>query len=126
MWAIFPGAIALLGSVFLLFIRNRTKKAVSRPPNVSIEKQSIPVKDEPGVYKSGLLPSDDQLVIENMYPGLNTLYDLFCKGLKESRDGPCLGTRGSDGQYRFQRYSEVLKDASNFASAAIGELEMKA
>ncbi|VDP10615.1 unnamed protein product [Heligmosomoides polygyrus] len=125
MWAVFPGAIALLGSVFFLFLRGRTKKAVNAPPNVSREKQSLPVKGEPGVYKSGLLPSDHQLVVDSFYPGVQTLWDAFNRGLKESKDGPCVGTRGSDGQYRFRNYSEVLKDSCGFASAILTDLGLQ-
>ncbi|VDO10257.1 unnamed protein product [Haemonchus placei] len=124
MWAFFPGAIALLGSVFLIMLRNRTKKPIKSSPEPSREKQSLPVKDEPGVYKSGLLLSDDEKVIEKVFPEIHTIWDVFNRGLKESKDGPCVGTR-QDGHYHFRKYSEVLKESTDFASAIIGELETK-
>ncbi|WKX99249.1 hypothetical protein Q1695_014269 [Nippostrongylus brasiliensis] len=125
MWAFFPGAIALLGSVFLLFLRNRTKKTITTPSPISRDKQSVPVQGERGVYKSGLLASNGKLYEDKVYPEVVTLWDAFNHGLKKSQDGPCVGTRGADGQYRFKKYSEVLQESSGFASALVSELEVR-
>ncbi|VDM85556.1 unnamed protein product [Strongylus vulgaris] len=85
MWAFFPGAIALIGSVFFLFLRSRQKKAITPASNVNWNKQSLPVKGEPGVYKSGLLTNEDENVVERIVPEVETLYDAFQHGMKVIR-----------------------------------------
>ncbi|CAJ0599718.1 unnamed protein product [Cylicocyclus nassatus] len=128
MWVFFPGAVALVGSIFFLFLRSRQKKAIAEAPprpNVNWDKQSLPVKGEPGVYKSGLLTNDNENVIERIYPDVETLYDAFLHGLKKSHDGDCLGKRGPDGKYYFRKYSAILKDSEKLASALLGVLGLK-
>ncbi|KAK6057693.1 hypothetical protein COOONC_04749 [Cooperia oncophora] len=122
MWALFPGAIALLGSVFLLIIRNRTKKAVTAPPNISLEKQSIPVKGEPrGLQEWPVTVRRPTGFGEHLSRSADPVGSIQ----QRTQDGPCVGTRGSDGQYRFRKYSEVRMDSTSFASAIVGELNMK-
>ncbi|KHJ86825.1 hypothetical protein OESDEN_13414 [Oesophagostomum dentatum] len=126
MWAFFPGALAFVGSALYLFLRIRPKKSIAAsPPGVDRQKQSLPVKGEPGVYKCGLITSEDENVIENIVPEVTTLWEAFLHGMKVSGDGACLGTRGADGKYTFRKYSEIHKESQNFASALVGELHLK-
>ncbi|CAJ0599750.1 unnamed protein product [Cylicocyclus nassatus] len=128
LWAFFPGAIALAGSIFFLFLRSRQKKAITEAPprpNVNWDKQSLPVKGEPGVYKCGLLTNDNENVVERIYPEVVTLYDAFLYGMKKSNDADCLGKRGPDGKFYFRKYSAILKDSEYFASALFGELDLR-
>ncbi|KAJ1354960.1 hypothetical protein KIN20_012063 [Parelaphostrongylus tenuis] len=123
-WTMLSVAIALIGTVLFYSIRKRTNGICLTPSNVSRKAQSLPVKGEPGVYKCGLL-SDDQNYIDSIYPEVKTLWDAFNRGIKESDDGPCLGTRGADGQYYFMKYTDVLKQSSHLASALVGVFNLK-
>ncbi|ETN77700.1 hypothetical protein NECAME_03118 [Necator americanus] len=58
-------------------------------------------KGESGVYKSGLLTDEDENVIMDLYPGIDTLWDAFNRGMK------------------------ILQDSQNVASALIGDFELK-
>uniref|UniRef100_A0A1I7X6K4 long-chain-fatty-acid--CoA ligase n=1 Tax=Heterorhabditis bacteriophora TaxID=37862 RepID=A0A1I7X6K4_HETBA len=59
MWALFPGLVAIFGSAYLLFLRKRERKSIELPPNVSRDKQSLPVKGflEPRHLPQGSTPT---------------------------------------------------------------------
>ncbi|KAJ1354958.1 hypothetical protein KIN20_012058 [Parelaphostrongylus tenuis] len=126
-WTVFPLATTLIGTVFFFLFRKLTKQICSTPSpsKISRKAQSIPVKGEQGVYKCGLLLSDDENIIENIFADVNTLWDAFNRGMKESEDGPCLGTRGSDRHYRFIKYSDVLTESSHLSSALLGVFNLE-
>jgi long-chain acyl-CoA synthetase len=85
---------------------------------VSLQRQSIEVPGEPGVYGSPLMP--DGTFCERFDASINTVYDAFLVGADLSHNGPCLGWRPSKtADYKWKTYNDVMNDALKVGSAFI-------
>ncbi|TNN62289.1 Long-chain-fatty-acid--CoA ligase 1 [Liparis tanakae] len=67
--------------------------------------------------RSALNDSDEHMT--HYYNDARTLYEAFQRGLRESNDGPCLGSRKPNQPYEWQSYSEVVDRAENVGSALL-------
>ncbi|KAF8358930.1 acs-5 [Pristionchus pacificus] len=116
-------AAAIIGACYLLL--NRRRKAIAPPRGCSLDKQSVPVEGEKGVYKCGFLQGKDS-TLTYLYPEVTTLYETFLRGLQKSENGPCLGERtDSNSPYKFLSYAQVNRQSSDFASALVKVLGVK-
>ncbi|XP_067249379.1 long-chain-fatty-acid--CoA ligase 1b [Chanodichthys erythropterus] len=52
-----------------------------------------------------------------VYEEAQTMYECFLRGLRESKNGPCLGSRKPKQPYDWLSYSEVIERAENLGSA---------
>ncbi|KAI6215295.1 Acetylcholine receptor-like protein cup-4 [Aphelenchoides besseyi] len=72
---------------FVFTIRKwKQRPPVVLPPKVSRKRQAIPIEEESGAFKSGLLVDTNKQVMETMWPEINTLYQLFLRGLENEYD----------------------------------------
>lgn len=88
--------------------------------------QGVPIPESAkdgfsAIYRSAKEP--DELCI-NLYPDVNTIYEIFQRGVKDNGDGHCLGHReylddGSRGDYVWETYNEVNKRVGDFASGLV-------
>ncbi|CAB3401784.1 unnamed protein product [Caenorhabditis bovis] len=122
-----PGALAglaaaLLGSTYFLYVKFLRAARVILPNCLDLDHQAVPVKGQPGVWKSALLSDDDGDVLERFYPHIATIHDIFMMGKSESLDGPCVGWRESDtSDYEFYTYGEVHANAKRLAMSLVHE-----
>uniref|UniRef100_A0A8C1I266 Arachidonate--CoA ligase n=1 Tax=Cyprinus carpio carpio TaxID=630221 RepID=A0A8C1I266_CYPCA len=56
-------------------------------------------------------------LLSHFYEDAKTLYEWFHRGLRESNNGPCLGSRKPKQPYEWLSYSEVIERAENLGSA---------
>ncbi|CAD6187804.1 unnamed protein product [Caenorhabditis auriculariae] len=114
-------AAALLGSGYLLYQRLKGPDRVALPHGFSLDRQALPVKGQPGVWKSALMNGDDD-VIYKFYAEVKTIYDMFIRGKQVSRGRECCGSRTADGlDYDYFSYVEVHEKANRFANALVHE-----
>ncbi|CAI4230434.1 unnamed protein product [Auanema sp. JU1783] len=118
-WPLIPSTIAAgtcIGAFLLSKYWNTT------PDNIgaySRHEQAVEIKGKPGVYKSALLQDKDVDFVENYYPEVQTLYDVFTRGVKESNNGPCLGTRDTNGSYNYISYKDVESKADALSATFV-------
>ncbi|XP_048043916.1 long-chain-fatty-acid--CoA ligase 1b [Megalobrama amblycephala] len=56
-------------------------------------------------------------LLNYIYEEAQTMYECFQRGLRESKNGPCLGSRKPKQPYDWLSYSEVIERAENLGSA---------
>ncbi|XP_059372233.1 long-chain-fatty-acid--CoA ligase 1b [Carassius carassius] len=56
-------------------------------------------------------------LLSHFYEDAMTLYEWFHRGLRESKNGPCLGSRKPKQPYEWLSYSEVIERAEDLGSA---------
>uniref|UniRef100_A0A672PBT2 Arachidonate--CoA ligase n=1 Tax=Sinocyclocheilus grahami TaxID=75366 RepID=A0A672PBT2_SINGR len=56
-------------------------------------------------------------LLSHFYEDAKTMYECFHRGLRESKNGPCLGSRKPKQPYEWLSYSEVIERAENLGSA---------
>lgn len=56
-------------------------------------------------------------LLSHFYEDAKTIYEWFPRGLRESKNGPCLGSRKPKQPYEWLSYSEVIERAENLGSA---------
>uniref|UniRef100_A0A671MBC7 Arachidonate--CoA ligase n=1 Tax=Sinocyclocheilus anshuiensis TaxID=1608454 RepID=A0A671MBC7_9TELE len=56
-------------------------------------------------------------LLSHFYEDAKTIYEFFHRGLRESKNGPCLGSRKPKQPYEWLSYSEVIERAENLGSA---------
>jgi long-chain acyl-CoA synthetase len=114
-------------SVFILM--NILKKIFPQqimPSGINVEEQGVPVSGKPNVYKSGLLKHSSEETVDRFYPEVKTLYDGFLRGIQQSKNGNCLGSRKDNkSPYTFQKYPEVWQNAAGLGSSFITKLGLK-
>ncbi|GAV08057.1 hypothetical protein RvY_17807-2 [Ramazzottius varieornatus] len=85
---------------------------------VPVDDQSVAVDGNPHIRASKLVPPGT--FVEYMYEDTKTLYESFQRGLRQSKNGPCLGYRpGGKGAYEWISYKEMFERASYIGSALI-------
>uniref|UniRef100_A0A8C1ITE7 Long-chain-fatty-acid--CoA ligase n=1 Tax=Cyprinus carpio TaxID=7962 RepID=A0A8C1ITE7_CYPCA len=56
-------------------------------------------------------------LLSHFYEDAKTMYECFHRGLRESKNGPCLGSRKPKQPYEWLSYSEVIERAEHLGSA---------
>uniref|UniRef100_A0A673KA77 Long-chain-fatty-acid--CoA ligase n=1 Tax=Sinocyclocheilus rhinocerous TaxID=307959 RepID=A0A673KA77_9TELE len=56
-------------------------------------------------------------LLSHFYEDAKTIYECIHRGLRESKNGPCLGSRKPKQPYEWLSYSEVIERAENLGSA---------
>ncbi|KAI6235242.1 Arachidonate--CoA ligase [Aphelenchoides besseyi] len=112
---------------FVFTIRKwKQRPPVVLPPKVSRKRQAIPIEEESGAFKSGLLVDTNKQVMETMWPEINTLYQLFLRGLEISENNRCLGYRPEKkAPYTFISYAETFRRSQNIGSAFVNVLNLQ-
>ncbi|CAO4371935.1 unnamed protein product [Caenorhabditis nigoni] len=119
-------AAALIGSSYFLYCKLLKSQKLSLPNGLSVDKQAVEVKGQPGVWKSALMENENDDVLTRFYPEVATIHDVFLKGKKESKGGACVGTRASaTSEYDFLSYDEVHDKAQKLSMALIHEFGLK-
>uniref|UniRef100_A0A4W3JAT0 Arachidonate--CoA ligase n=1 Tax=Callorhinchus milii TaxID=7868 RepID=A0A4W3JAT0_CALMI len=107
------GAIAALVTYWYA---TRTKPP---KPACDLSMQSIEVASGERARRSALLNSDDLLT--RYYEDITTLYEVLKRGLRVSRNGPCLGSRKPNQPYEWMSYTEVSDKAEFLGSGLINQ-----
>ncbi|VDD86894.1 unnamed protein product [Enterobius vermicularis] len=128
MWVLLPWTVIVTFSGYIFYwltLMWRARESFRfQNKSLNIEKQAIELKNDKGVYRSGLLQNGEETA-ERALPELMTLYDVFMRGLENSNNGDCIGSRVSkDGPYRFKKYMEVYRLARIFGSALVSKLNV--
>uniref|UniRef100_H2V767 Long-chain-fatty-acid--CoA ligase n=1 Tax=Takifugu rubripes TaxID=31033 RepID=H2V767_TAKRU len=105
------GAFTALTTYWLAF----QKKAIK--PRIDPNQQSVELPGGEGIRRSLLMEGDQPITC--YYHDACTLYELFLRGLRESNNGPCLGSRKPNQPYEWQSYQEVADRAEHIGSALL-------
>ncbi|XP_068607219.1 long-chain-fatty-acid--CoA ligase 1a [Brachionichthys hirsutus] len=90
-------------------------KALKGPFDLNM--QSVEISGGELARRSMLNDSDAPMT--HYYSDAQTMYEVFLRGLRESNDGPCLGSRKPNQPYEWQSYGEVAERAENLGSALL-------
>jgi long-chain acyl-CoA synthetase len=116
----------LFTSVFISFRIWKGRNRILPPNGISVDQQSIELKNEKGVYKSALLKYTKHDTLTSYYPGVETLFDAFLHGMEKSKNGKCLGYRPTPGApYKFLCFADVFKRSREIGSALIKHCNIK-
>jgi long-chain acyl-CoA synthetase len=116
----------LFTSVFISFRIWKGRNKIMPPNGISVDQQSIELKNEKGVYKSALLKYTKHDTLTSYYPGVETLFDAFLHGMEKSKNGKCLGYRPTPGApYKFLCFADVFKRSREIGSALIKHCNIK-
>jgi long-chain acyl-CoA synthetase len=116
----------LFTSVFISFRIWKGRNRIMPPNGISVDQQSIELKNEKGVYKSALLKYTKHDTLTSYYPGVETLFDAFLHGMEKSKNGKCLGYRPTPGApYKFLCFADVFKRSREIGSALIKHCNIK-
>ncbi|XP_070545515.1 long-chain-fatty-acid--CoA ligase 5-like isoform X2 [Ptychodera flava] len=108
-------AIGTVAGILVYYYATRPKPVT---PPFDVQHQSIELPDTDHVRRSPFC-KDGELV-KQFFDDVTTLYDGFQRGIRESRNGPCLGHRPGPGQpYVWISYKEVEQRAASFGSALL-------
>lgn len=105
------GAIAALTTYWFAF----RPKAIG--PRCDINQQSEELPGEERVRRSVL--TEDGKLLTHYYSDALTMYEVFLRGIRESNDGPCLGSRKPNQPYEWLSYREVADRAECVGSALL-------
>ncbi|CAG11523.1 unnamed protein product [Tetraodon nigroviridis] len=86
---------------------------------VDFSRQSVELPGGEGIRRSVLVENDQ--LITHYYDDARTFYELFLRGLRESNNGPCLGSRKLNHPYEWQSYQEVADRAKHIGSALLNK-----
>lgn len=94
----------------------------SRPspvkPPIQLDNQSIELPGGERIRKSHFVKGDEP--VSYRFEDARTLYEIFQRGKRESKDGCCLGWRGgSNKEYIWLKYSEVEERARAFGAGLV-------
>ena len=65
-------------------------------------------------------------IIDTFYDGVNTMYDVFQRGIKVAGDSPCIGYKPSkNSEYKWITYNQTGQRATNFGSGLVSKLGIK-
>uniref|UniRef100_A0AC35GIV9 Long-chain-fatty-acid--CoA ligase n=1 Tax=Panagrolaimus sp. PS1159 TaxID=55785 RepID=A0AC35GIV9_9BILA len=116
----------LFTSVFISFRIWKGRNRILPPNGISVDQQSIELKNEKGVYKSALLKYTKHDTLTSYYSGVETLFDAFLHGMEKSKNGKCLGYRPTPGApYKFLCFADVFKRSREIGSALIKHCNIK-
>jgi long-chain acyl-CoA synthetase len=116
----------LFTSAFISFRIWKGRNRIMPPNGISVDQQSIELKNEKGVYKSALLKYTKHDTLTSYYPGVETLFDAFLHGMEKSKNGKCLGYRPTLGApYKFLCFADVFKRSREIGSALIKHCNIK-
>nr|XP_033799325.1 long-chain-fatty-acid--CoA ligase 1 isoform X2 [Geotrypetes seraphini] len=101
-------------AAFALWYATRYK---ALKPAFDVTMQSIEIENGDRARRSAIL-SDNELIIY-YYDDVKTVYDAFQRGLKISRDSPCLGARKPNKSYEWITYKQVADRAQCIGSALL-------
>ncbi|XP_075900588.1 long-chain-fatty-acid--CoA ligase 1a isoform X2 [Nelusetta ayraudi] len=105
------GAVAALTTYWFAF----RPKAIG--PRCDINRQSEELPGEERARRSVL--TEDGKLLTHYYSDALTLYEVFLRGIRESNDGPCLGSRKPNQPYEWLSYREVADRAECIGSALL-------
>ncbi|TSO88097.1 Long-chain-fatty-acid--CoA ligase 1 [Bagarius yarrelli] len=107
------GAVASLTAYWLV-----TRPRSIRPP-CDLSAQSIPVQGDPNCRRSALIKDDN--LLDFYFEDIETVYNMFQRGLRITGDGPCLGFRKPGKPYQWISYTEwvITELACYFFSMAV-------
>ncbi|XP_054711219.1 long-chain-fatty-acid--CoA ligase 1-like [Uloborus diversus] len=86
-------------------------------PPVDIDDQSAEVPDGSGARQSRLAPPGG--MTDFLYEDAKTLLQMMERGHRISGNGNCLGFRGSEPEYSWLTYGEVIERARNFSAGLV-------
>ncbi|KAL8593299.1 hypothetical protein ACOMHN_009952 [Nucella lapillus] len=121
--AVGAGAVALAGAAAAasLFYASLAGDYETVTPPLDLNNQSVIVDQKDRTRASGLLENPHEL-LTYLYDDAKTTYEVFLRGLRESENGPCLGSRsGADNRYTWLTYQQVLDKAQYFGSGLIAK-----
>lgn len=110
-------AVALTGAAVATaaYIASRPKPL---EPNVDLDHQSDEQPGPDNIRVSRISPNGKQVAY--LHEDAQTLYECMLRGLRESENGPCMGSRiGKKKTYEWISYSQVIDKARNFGSGLI-------
>ncbi|XP_076003849.1 long-chain-fatty-acid--CoA ligase 1-like isoform X2 [Genypterus blacodes] len=94
----------------------------SRPkalkPLCDLNQQSVEIEGGEGVRRPALIHSSKEL-LTHYYSDALTIYEMFIRGLRVSKDGPCVGWRKANQPYEWQSYKQVVDRAESLGSALL-------
>ncbi|XP_076067495.1 long-chain-fatty-acid--CoA ligase 5 [Oratosquilla oratoria] len=93
----------------------------SVPPQVDLDQQSL-LQEGPEMVRVSRLTKEarEGKFMKFLYEDTRTLYEVFRRGVRESNNGPCLGSRVGPGKpYTWLNYNEALLRARNFGAGLI-------
>ncbi|XP_041838935.1 long-chain-fatty-acid--CoA ligase 1a isoform X2 [Melanotaenia boesemani] len=90
-------------------------RALKPPCDLGLQSVEIPG----GEHARGSVMNENHEVMTHYYNDARTVYEVFLRGLRESNNGPCLGSRKPNQPYEWQSYKEVIDRAENIGSALL-------
>jgi long-chain acyl-CoA synthetase len=110
----------ILTSIFISLRIWKGRNRIVPQSGIDVNQQAIELKDQKGVYKSGILKYTKHDTLKSYYPGVETLFDAFLHGMEISKNGKCLGFRPTPGApYKFLHFADVFKRSREIGSAMI-------
>ncbi|XP_059377977.1 long-chain-fatty-acid--CoA ligase 1-like [Carassius carassius] len=88
-------------------------KALKPPCDLCMQSVELPGGE---FARRGAVLNGDPL-LSHFYEDAKTIYESFQRGLRESKNGPCLGSRKPKQPYEWLSYSEVIERAEYMGSA---------
>uniref|UniRef100_UPI0037E9026C long-chain-fatty-acid--CoA ligase 1-like isoform X1 n=1 Tax=Semicossyphus pulcher TaxID=241346 RepID=UPI0037E9026C len=85
------------------------------PPVCDLSMQSVEAPGGEFARRSVLMNGDAYLT--HYYDDAKTMYEFFLRGVRESNNGPCLGSRKPKQPYEWMSYREVMERTENLGSA---------
>ncbi|XP_055458772.1 long-chain-fatty-acid--CoA ligase 6 isoform X4 [Psammomys obesus] len=107
-------SMGALAAILAYWLTHRPK-ALQPPCNLLM--QSEEVEDSGGARRS-VIGGSTQL-LTHYYDDARTMYQVFCRGLSISGNGPCLGFRKPEQPYQWLSYKEVAKRAEFLGSGLL-------
>ncbi|XP_071548501.1 long-chain-fatty-acid--CoA ligase 1 isoform X1 [Panulirus ornatus] len=97
-------------------------RPASVPPMVDLDEQSHTLVEGSELIRVSKLTKEarEGKFMKFLYEDTRTLYDVFRRGVRESNNGPCLGSREGPGKpYQWLHYNEALLRAKNFGAGLV-------
>lgn len=92
--------------------------------NKNIKNQSREICPNEKIRVAASLKADG--IIDTFYDGVNTMYDVFQRGIKVAGDSPCIGYKPSkNSEYKWITYNQTGQRATNFGSGLVSKLGIK-
>ncbi|KAB0385699.1 hypothetical protein FD755_000655 [Muntiacus reevesi] len=107
-------SMGALAAILAYWFTHRPK-ALQPPCNLLM--QSEEVEDSGGARRSVI--GDSLQLLSHYYDDARTMYEVFCRGLRISGNGPCLGFRNPKQPYQWLSYQEVADRAEFLGSGLL-------
>ncbi|XP_060771226.1 long-chain-fatty-acid--CoA ligase 1b [Neoarius graeffei] len=112
-----PGTLVGIGTFTALATYWYTTRPKAIKPPCDLRMQSVEVPGGEFARRSVLVDADKLVCF--YYDDATTVYELFTRGLRLSKNRPCLGSRKLNQPYEWLTYSEVAERAENLGSALL-------